>query len=91
MKRGLLVLCAIFILSGCWDDAKSDPQPKACLDILAMHDDIWPIMYNKCTGESWMLVKVIIKDATKDDPQIFSYQWQKLEKYSFPPALSHGL
>ena len=51
-----------------------------------------PILLNKCTGESWMLIKVLIKEAdpTKDQKQLFTWRWAPISKEYQEPQLSPG-
>lgn len=46
-----------------------------------------PLLFNKCTGETWMLVKTRTRSGTKPPAGAISYRWVRLEvERSFPSS-----
>ena len=88
MKKIILVITAL-MLTGCIEDRPPVTQPIQCFGILQGKDTVRPIMFNKCTGETWMLTYVTLYNGDKPTGE-FTYRWSPLIRESIEPRLSYG-
>jgi hypothetical protein len=98
MKRGFLVFCSVALLAGCWDDKRTDlssqPEAKECFTIIT-HEGIppSPILLNKCTGETWVVLYEEVPDSSNPKQVSREYDWYKMNRsslanaYAFPKPL----
>jgi hypothetical protein len=88
MKKILMILMAL-TLTGCLEDKSSSTPPTQCFDIVQGKDAVRHIMFNKCTGETWMLTYVNLYSEGKPTGE-FTYRWSPLITESIEPHLSYG-
>lgn len=70
------VIGLIAIALTCWwhFTTPKPPSVSQCFGV-ANDKDIMPIMFNECTGESWMLAKVVLVDEKGEKDGSFTYRW----------------
>ncbi len=89
MTKILLLVFLTLALTACLEEKSPPPQPTQCFDILQSKDSLRPVMFNKCTGETWMLTYINLYEGNKPTGQ-FTYRWSPLVVESDEPRLSYG-
>jgi hypothetical protein len=77
-------------LTGCLEEGKPVSQATQCFDMLQSKDELRPIMFNKCTGETWMLTRTQIVNNEGIRTGQFTYRWGPLAVQSDEPLLSYS-
>lgn len=81
----LFIFTLAFMLSGCFEEEKHTSE---CFDIIQSKDDLRPIMFNRCNGESWMLVKTQLRERSNEQKELYTYRWNPITKSDGEPNLS---
>jgi len=71
---------------------QSNSENAKCFEISRTNvlvDPSNPILINKCTGDTWMLVKSEIVDVNGHSTDSFTYRWFKLGESSDTASLSY--
>lgn len=58
-------------------------EPAGCYEIVDAPAYESSLMVNRCTGDSWILVR-----TAADEDGVFTYTWRALDRTQFAPALS---
>ena len=92
-KRNFWYLAALpLLLSGCLEDKKCPEEKKQidCFEVIPESKTLRPIMVNKCTGETWMLVYTSFVDEKGNKTGTFTYRWSPLSSKNYgEPELSY--
>ena len=73
-----------FLLAGCLE-SKVD-----CFTIVPETRTLRPIILDKCTGKTWMLVYVTLVDDKGKETGKFTYRWFNIGFSDEEPELSHN-
>lgn len=85
MLKYLLPAAILAPISGC-----NAPQAaQAECFVVVTPTNTQPVRYNKCTGESWLLIREISSPKTPTSPEIFTYRWAPLQADYSEPQLSY--
>jgi len=69
MKRAMIVLCLL--------STPAAADDLGCF-VVVTPTNINPIRYNRCTGDSWLLIKEVLPTAKPTDPESFVWRWAPL-------------
>lgn len=60
--------------------AQLAPPASSCFEVVApsQGSELTLVMYNKCNGNSWILARTILSEATGNIPAKFTYRWRPL-------------
>lgn len=80
MKYFLVI--ALVMLSGCIPENNIE-HPQPCFEVIYPQGSalVTPIMLNKCTGESWILLKVSEPLKEDETSPSFSWAWYTINGY----------
>jgi hypothetical protein len=70
-------LCALFPLKTRAQEAPTNP----CWEVIAAGPNVaqrFPILINKCTGKTWLLTKVEIREGKSGLPGAYAYRWRPI-------------
>jgi hypothetical protein len=62
---------------------QSTPPPVQCWEVVTPMrgtDSPTMVMLNRCTGDSWLLAKVSVREATPTTTGAFVYRWRRISK-----------
>lgn len=83
-----VALCTLLPLKA---GAQNSPESR-CWEVTAPAADVpqhFPILINKCTGKTWLLTKVNIREAKSGQPGVYAYRWRPIAtEDSGEPTLS---
>jgi hypothetical protein len=70
-------------------EAPAAPSAAPCYDIkmTAPESPYTPILLNRCTGQTWQLVRVVVNDAKGKQTDQFVYRWYMIEAAAGEAAL----
>jgi hypothetical protein len=96
MNRLGLAITGLVSLTGAALAATPAPNSPsgACFDVVANGPDAQangPILLNRCTGATWLLVRTPIMESNGTDEGNFTYMWEPLGVGNQQPILSIGL
>ncbi len=84
MKHKVLSILFLPLLTACPEETKSlESAQVPCFDIIltgANTPPPSPILLNKCTGETWMVLHSDVNLGDKEKGR--SYSWYKMERYA---------
>lgn len=85
MQLRAIALLSCLALSGCdYSYSLGKTQERACFEIISPTEDTAPnspIMLDKCTGETWVILRVTEPLEKGETVPGFSYTWYKIERY----------
>lgn len=90
MKKTCFVISFLVLLTGCFPEKKQDisvSKPSQCFEIMPAKDDLRPLMFNKCTGESWLLVYTILERKENGGIKYYTYAWHPLTRNTEEPIM----
>jgi hypothetical protein len=86
MHWGALGLAATLLVAGCGPlvETKAEAEPQ-CFFVVAPTANTLPpipILLNKCTGETWIVIRQLIKNAdpAKGEKEEWAWRWAPLQK-----------
>jgi hypothetical protein len=90
--KQIVLLFSLLMLTACFEKVEvSQPLGQIpCFEILQESTSMRPIMYNKCTGDSWMLVHTNIIDEEGKKTGGFTYVWHRINGSDQEAILSYG-
>ena len=72
--------------------AQNESAKAMCFEVISPSQTAQSnqIMLDRCTGATWLLVRVSLPDMPGRPSQSFTYQWEQLTISSEPPILSYN-
>lgn len=67
----------------------ADALKAKCYEINPPETETRQILLNKCTGDTWLLVKTNLADDKGKDTDSFTFRWYALARDYVEPALSY--
>ena len=94
--RATLGLAITLLAGACGQLTETSRAEPECYVVVSASSGVSPnalVMYNKCTGDSWMLIKVQLQDAdpSKNQKAVFTYRWSPITKEWVEPQLSTSI
>lgn len=87
--NGLRVTIAALVVVFESNSARAAPPAEPCFDIVepsAKSELFVPIRVNRCTGETWILLRQPVVDPHGKALGVFTYIWHPIQIASDPPA-----
>lgn len=83
MNRAILMILPL-VLAGCLEDEKALATPTMCYDIIPINDGPprSPLLVNKCTSETWMLLRTVFPKGPGETTPGYKYGWHRIEVWS---------
>lgn len=90
MKRQFfLALLFPLLLTGCYEAKKEAKENLVeCFEVIEQSKTPRPLMVNKCTGDTWILVYTTLAEKQEGQPETFTYRWYPLTYSTTETALS---
>lgn len=87
-----LLLALPLVLTGCLEEGtvSQDGVQKSCFELtpISSGPPSSPILWDKCTGETWIILKEPIPAADGKPSPGFSYGWYRMERWAAENTVS---
>jgi len=90
----IFVLAVLGVVTTYSATATAQSQPDACYDVVEpsqRSELLVPILVNRCTGTTWLLVPKQTVEEKGKTPGQFTYIWHRLQQSPNPPGFIGNL
>lgn len=91
--RFILFLLPLLFLSGCLEEVKISQEAgqKTCFELTPINSGPpnSPILWDKCTGETWMLLRQPVPAEQGKLSTGFTYSWYRIERLAVENLVSN--
>jgi hypothetical protein len=81
----LYLLVWLFVLTGCIEQKiETPPLPPKCFNIVELKSNVSPspILIDKCTGETWTILRESDELSKGQTAASYTYKWFRIERYA---------
>ncbi len=91
--RFILLLFPLLFLSGCLEEVKVSQEAgqKTCFELtpISSGPPNSPILWDRCTGETWMLLREATPAEKGKPSDGFAYGWYRIERWAVENAVAN--